>query len=86
MALHLCYSASETPFPYRDTSRAHGPFGFPAPADSRRPYICCSKFRDGLDGRASFRELKGDNDGRLCHGAEKMPGYMDFCEPTMMHN
>ncbi len=40
MNLHRCYNASEDTFPLPlHIKERYGPFGFPAPADARRPYI-----------------------------------------------
>lgn len=59
MDLQLCYSASEDMFPLpRHIKERYGPFGLPERRDTHRPYIS-SNFVTGLDGRASFRELKG---------------------------
>ena len=50
MALQRCYNVSEDTFllPEHFKER-YGPFGFPAPADTRRPYIS-SNVVMGLDG------------------------------------
>jgi len=78
MDLHLCYNASEDTFPLpRDIRERYGPFGFPAPADARRPYIS-SNFVMGLDGRASFREMKGRNDGQTVSRSREDHWLMDF--------
>ena len=64
MDLQLCYSASEDTFPLpRHIKERYGPFGFPERRDTHRPYIS-SNFVMGLDGRASFRELKGRAGGK----------------------
>src|ERR1700693_1516820 len=78
MNLHLCYNASQesSPLPRHNKER-YGPFGFPAPADARRPYIT-SNFVMGLDGRASFRELKGRNDGKTISRSREDGWLMDF--------
>ena len=58
MDLQRCYNDSEDTFPLPPhIKERYGPFGFPAPADARRPYIT-SNFVTGIDGKASFRELK----------------------------
>ena len=78
MNLRLCYNASEDIFPLpRHIKERYGPFGFPAPADIRRPYIS-SNFVMGLDGRASFRELKGWNDGKTVSRSREDSWLMDF--------
>jgi riboflavin biosynthesis pyrimidine reductase len=78
MNLHSCYNASEDTFPLpRHIKERYGPFGFPAPADARRPYIT-SNFVMGLDGRASFRELKGRNDGPTISRSKEDGWLMDF--------
>lgn len=78
MDLHVCYNASEDTFPLpRHIKERYGPFGFPAPADARRPYIS-SNFVMGLDGRASFRELKGRNDGKRVSRSREDRWLMDF--------
>jgi riboflavin biosynthesis pyrimidine reductase len=78
MDLQLCYTASEDTFPLpRHIKERYGPFGFPAPADARRPYIT-SNFVMGLDGRASFRELKGRNDGKTVSRSREDGWLMDF--------
>jgi hypothetical protein len=64
MNLRVCYNASEDTFPLpRHIKERYGPFGFPEPADTRRPHIT-SNLVMGLDGRASFRELKGRAGGK----------------------
>ena len=64
MNLQRCYNVSEDLFPLPPhIKESYGAFGFPAPAVSSRPYIA-SNFVMGLDGRASFRELKGRADGK----------------------
>ena len=78
MDLHLCYNASEDTFPLpRHIRERYGPFGFPAPADARRPYIT-SNFVMGLDGRASYRELQGRNDGKTVSRSKEDGWLMDF--------
>ena len=78
MNLHSCYNESEDTFPLpRHIKECYGPFGFPAPADPRRPYIT-SNFVMGLDGRASFRELKGRNDGPTVSRSQADGWLMDF--------
>jgi riboflavin biosynthesis pyrimidine reductase len=78
MDLHLCFNASEDTFPLpRHIKEYYGPFGFPAPPDARRPYIT-SNFVMGLDGRASFRELKGRTDGKTVSRSREDRWLMDF--------
>jgi riboflavin biosynthesis pyrimidine reductase len=78
MDLQLCYNASEDTFPLpRHFKERYGPFGFPAPADARRPYIS-SNFVMGLDGRASFRELKDRTDGNIVSRSTEDRWLMDF--------
>jgi len=78
MDLQLCYTASEDTFPLPDHFRErYGPFGFPAPADALRPYIS-SNFVMGLDGRASFRELKGHTEGNIVSRSREDRWLMDF--------
>ena len=78
MDLQLCYTASEDTFPLpRHFKERYGPFGFPAPADARRPYIS-SNFVMGLDGRASFRELTDRNDGKIVSRSREDRWLMDF--------
>ncbi|MEP7151175.1 MAG: dihydrofolate reductase family protein [Nitrospira sp.] len=78
MDLQRCYNASEDTFPLpRHIKEGYGPFGFPAPADARRPYIS-SNFVMGLDGRASFRELHGRTDGKTVSRSREDRWLMDF--------
>ena len=78
MDLQLCYNASEDTFPLpRHIKERYGPFGFPALADARRPYIS-SNFVMGLDGRASFRELEGRNGGNTVSRSREDHWLMDF--------
>jgi riboflavin biosynthesis pyrimidine reductase len=78
MDLQLSYTASEDMFPLpRHVKACYGPFGFPAIADARRPYIS-SNFVMGLDGRASFRELKDRADGNIVSRSREDRWLMDF--------
>jgi riboflavin biosynthesis pyrimidine reductase len=78
MDLQQCYNASEDTFPLpRHIKERYGPFGFPPPADARRPYIS-SNFVMGLDGRASFRELKDRTDGHIVSRSREDRWLMDF--------
>lgn len=84
MDLQLCYNASEDGFPLpRHIQDRYGPFGFPAQAAARRPYIT-SNIVMGLDGRASFRELPGRGDGKIVSRSSEDRWLMDFYERTMM--
>jgi len=78
MGLQHCYNASEDTFPLPPhIKECYGPFGFPPPRDPRRPYIS-SNFVMGLDGRASFRELKGRAGGREVSRSVEDRWLMDF--------
>jgi len=78
MDFRLCYSASEDAFPLPQNIRErYGPFGFPARRDTHRPYIS-SNFVIGLDGRASFRELKGRAAGKEVSRSKEDRWLMDF--------
>jgi riboflavin biosynthesis pyrimidine reductase len=78
MNLQIAYNSSEDTFPLPPQIRkSYGPFGFPAPVDERRPYIT-SNFVMGLDGRASFREVKGRAGGREISKSREDRWMMDF--------
>jgi riboflavin biosynthesis pyrimidine reductase len=78
MDLQHCYNASEDTFPLPlHVKERYGPFGFPEPRDRQRPYIS-SNFVMGLDGRASFRELKGRAGGREVSRSREDRWLMDF--------
>jgi riboflavin biosynthesis pyrimidine reductase len=78
MDLQLCCSASEDTFPLpRDIKERYGPFGFPERRDPHRPYIS-SNLVMGLDGRASFRELKGRAGGKEVSRSAEDRWLMDF--------
>ena len=78
MELYRCSNASEDTFPLpRAIKERYGPFGFPEPADPRRPHIT-SNFVMGLDGRASFRELKGCTGGKTVSRSREDRWLMDF--------
>jgi riboflavin biosynthesis pyrimidine reductase len=78
MDLQLCYSASEDTFPLpRHIKQRYGPFGFPERRDIHRPYIS-SNLVMGLDGRASFTELKGRAGGREVSRSAEDRWMMDF--------
>ena len=78
MGLQFCYNASEETFPLpQHIKERYGPFGFPEPRDSHRPYIS-SNFVMGLDGRASFKELRGRAGGRVVSRSREDRWMMDF--------
>jgi riboflavin biosynthesis pyrimidine reductase len=78
MNLRICYNASEDTFPLPPHIKEYyGPFGFPEPADTRRPHIT-SNLVMGLDGRASFRELKGHAGGKEVSRSREDRWLMDF--------
>jgi riboflavin biosynthesis pyrimidine reductase len=78
MDFQLCYTASEDIFPLPPNIQArYGPFGFPKPRDSNRPYIS-SNLVMGLDGRASFKELKGRAAGQEVSRSKEDRWLMDF--------
>jgi len=78
MDLQVCYNAGEDTFPLPQHIRErYGPFGFPAPADTGRPYLS-SNFVMGLDGRASFKELPGHVDGKTVSRNRDDQWLMDF--------
>ena len=78
MSLQYCYNASEDTFPLpQGIKDRYGPFGFPEPRDPQRPYIS-SNFVMGLDGRVSFRELKGRAGGREVSKSREDRWLMDF--------
>src|SRR5450759_328711 len=78
MDLQPCYNASEDTFPLPLLiKQRYGPFGFPEPADTRRPHIT-SNLVMGLDGRASFRELQGRAGGKQVSRSGEDRWLMDF--------
>jgi riboflavin biosynthesis pyrimidine reductase len=78
MNLQHCYNASEDSFPLpREIKRTYGPFGFPATRDPHRPYIS-SNLVMGLDGKASFKELKGRAGGNDVSRSKEDRWLMDF--------
>jgi len=78
MDLQRCYNASEDTFPLPPhIKKRYGPFGFPAPVDASRPYIT-SNFVTGIDGKASFRELKDRTDGNTVSRSSADRWLMDF--------
>jgi riboflavin biosynthesis pyrimidine reductase len=78
MNLKLCYNASEDTFPLPPhLKELYGQFGFPEVTDERRPYIT-SNLVMGLDGRASFSELKGRAGGNEVSRSKEDRWMMDF--------
>ena len=78
MDLRFCYNASEDTFPLPlHIKELYGPFGFPKRRDTQRPYIS-SNLVMGLDGKASFRELKGRAGGREVSRSREDRWLMDF--------
>ena len=78
MNLQVCYNGSEDTFPLPENiNEVYGPFGFPTPRDANRPYIS-SNFVMGLDGKVSFRELKGQEGGRIVSRSKEDRWLMDF--------
>jgi riboflavin biosynthesis pyrimidine reductase len=78
MNLQHCYNASEDTFPLpTDIKQLYGPFGFPEPADPRRPHIT-SNLVMGLDGKASFKELTGRAGGNEVSRSKEDRWLMDF--------
>ncbi len=78
MNLQLCHNASEDTFPLPlQIKDLYGPFGFPERHNPDRPYIT-SNFVVGLDGRASFRELKGRAGGSEVSRSAEDRWLMDF--------
>ncbi|HEV2420670.1 MAG TPA: dihydrofolate reductase family protein [Candidatus Acidoferrales bacterium] len=77
MNFHLCYNASEDTFPLpRYIKSFYGPFGFPR-LPAGRPYIT-SNFVMSLDGKASFRELRGRTGGHEVSRNVEDRWLMDF--------
>jgi riboflavin biosynthesis pyrimidine reductase len=78
MNLRHCFNSSEDDFPLPPRIKHfYGPFGFPDSADANRPYIS-SNLVMGLDGRASFQELKGRAGGRDVSRSKEDRWLMDF--------
>lgn len=78
MSIEVCHSASEDTFPLpQQIKERYGPFGFPERINPDRPYIG-SNFVIGLDGRASFRELKGRAGGSEVSRSVEDRWLMDF--------
>ena len=84
MNLQCCYNAGEDTFSLPPHIKEHyGPFGFPEPADASRPYIS-SNFVTGVDGRASFRELKGFTGGKTVSRSWEDRWLMNFLRAEIM--
>lgn len=78
MQLYCCFNESEDTFPLPpNLKRLYGPFGFPEPHDPSRPYTT-SNFVMSLDGRAAFRELRGQSGGREISRSKEDRWLMDF--------
>ena len=78
MNLRMCFNAGEDKFPLPpDIKKIYGPFGFPVPAAADRPYIT-SNLVMALDGKASFRELKGRAGGNVVSRSADDRWLMDF--------
>jgi riboflavin biosynthesis pyrimidine reductase len=78
MNLQLCYNASEDTFPLPEKIRQiYGPFGFPETGGKDRPHIT-SNLVMGVDGRASFSELKGQAGGNEVSRSKDDRWLMDF--------
>lgn len=74
---HLSFNSSENTFPLpRHIKSFYGPFGFPSPP-AGRPYIT-SNFVMSLDGKASFRELRGRTGGHEVSRSREDRWLMDF--------
>jgi riboflavin biosynthesis pyrimidine reductase len=78
MQLQCCFNAGEDTFPLPpNLKQLYGPFGFPQARDPRRPHIT-SNFVMSLDGRAAFREIKGQAGGREISHSREDRWLMDF--------
>jgi riboflavin biosynthesis pyrimidine reductase len=78
MNLKICYNASEDRFSLPpQIKECYGPFGFPDHAGTHRPYIT-SNLVMGLDGGASYRELKGRAGGSVVSKSAEDRWLMDF--------
>jgi riboflavin biosynthesis pyrimidine reductase len=78
MNLRSCFNASEDKFPLsREIKQRYGPFGFPENANTGRPYIT-SNLVMAMDGKASFRELKGRAGGNVVSMSADDRWLMDF--------
>ena len=78
MNLRMCFNTNEDKFPLpTQIKKVYGPFGFPEFADTGRPYIT-SNLVMALDGKASFRELKGRAGGNVVSMSADDRWLMDF--------
>jgi riboflavin biosynthesis pyrimidine reductase len=78
MDLRIFYNTSEDKFPLPPhLKERYGAFGFPENADAGRPYIT-SNLVMALDGKASFRELKGRAGGNVVSQSADDRWLMDF--------
>jgi riboflavin biosynthesis pyrimidine reductase len=78
MNLRMCFNASEDKFPLPShLKERYGAFGFPGRPETDRPYIT-SNLVMALDGKASFRELKGRAGGNIVSKSEDDRWLMDF--------
>jgi riboflavin biosynthesis pyrimidine reductase len=78
MNLRALYNTSEDKFPLPPRTRErYGAFGFPEITDNGRPYIT-SNLVMALDGKASFRELKGRAGGNVVSMSADDRWLMDF--------
>jgi riboflavin biosynthesis pyrimidine reductase len=76
--LRIFYNTSEDKFPLpARLKERYGAFGFPEIADAGRPYIT-SNLVMALDGKASFRELKGRAGGNVVSQSADDRWLMDF--------
>jgi riboflavin biosynthesis pyrimidine reductase len=78
MDLRIFYNTSEDKFPLPPSLKErYGSFGFPENAKTDRPYIT-SNLVMALDGKASFRELKGRAGGNVVSQSADDRWLMDF--------
>jgi riboflavin biosynthesis pyrimidine reductase len=78
MDLRRFYNTSEDKFPLPpQIKERYGPFGFPENVNAGRPYIT-SNLVMSIDGKASFRELKGRAGGNVVSMSADDRWLMDF--------
>jgi riboflavin biosynthesis pyrimidine reductase len=78
MGLRMCFNSSEDEFPLPpEIKTKYGPFGFPENTKADRPYVT-SNLVMALDGKASFRELKGCAGGNVVSMSADDRWLMDF--------
>jgi riboflavin biosynthesis pyrimidine reductase len=78
MDLRACFNTSEDKFPLPSRLKElYGAFGFPENTKTDRPYIT-SNLVMALDGKASFRELKGRAGGNVVSQSADDRWLMDF--------